>query len=251
MQQFGKLVMSAAVVILVVATFSSPAYAAYNCKGDKQVDVPIQFVVAKQGAARVRLSAYGGSDKSGYVVPSVWRLYSGGRQVDYFPKTNLVFVSKNMLKEANLDGLAPGNYEIELTSLDWCNNARAVRQPLTIAVPSGDAVLPNLSTPTTVLVGLQSGQFSQIQFELTDDSGIQRVTVSINGTIIKDYQYANGVAFRWWFELYPSDNTLSVLEGPYYYVNYADSYKGTYSYVEVVAVDVNGNESRQSAMLVL
>jgi hypothetical protein len=251
MKRVASLGMSVATAILMSVVSSSPAYAAYNCKGDKGLDVPMQFVAEVQGAGSVHVSAYGGSDKSGYVVPSGWRLLdAGGRQVDAFPKALVVFVSKNMLKETNLDGLVPGqSYTIELTSLDWCNKAGVVRKSITMPLPSGEANLPDLSTPTTVMVGLQSGQFKQIQFSLTDDAGIRRVTVSINGVTIQEYSYGDGVTVRWWCDNYPFDNTQSVLEGPYYYVSYPDTYKGTSSYVEIVAVDINGNESRQGASL--
>jgi hypothetical protein len=242
---------SIAAAVLVSVTYSSPAHAAYNCKGDKGLDVPMKFVAEVHGAGRLHVSAYGGSDRSGYVVPSVWRLYdSGGRQVDYFPKALVVFVSKNMLKETNLDGLVPGqSYTIELTSLDWCNRAGVSRQSVTMPAASGDANQPALSAPGAVAVGLQSGQFKQIQFSVTDDAGIQSVVVSVGGTAISQYMYGNNVTVRWWCDNYPLDGAQSVLEGPYYYVSYPDAYKSTYSYVEVVAVDVSGNESRQGAWL--
>lgn len=251
MKRLAKLGIWLAIAALISVTNPSPADAAYNCKGDKGLDVPMQFVVDVQGAGRVHVSAYGGSDKSGYVVPSLWRLYdSAGHVVDSFPKALVVFVSKNMLKETNLDGLVPGqSYTLELTSLDWCNKAGVVRKSVTMPAASGEANPPELSTPTTVMVGLQSGQFKEAQFSLTDDEGIQQVTVTINGATIQEYTYANGVTVRWWCDDYPLDNTQSVLEGPYYYVSYPDAYKGTYSYVEVVAVDINGNVSRQGEWL--
>ncbi len=211
----------------------------------------MQFVADVQSAARVHVSAYGGADKSGYVVPSLWRLYdSAGRQVDSFPKSLVVFVSKNMLKETNLEGLIPGkSYTIELTSLDWCNNAAVVRKAVTLPLASTESNPPDLSTPTTVMVGLQSAQFKQVQFSVTDDAGIQRVTVTINGATVQEQAYGDGVTIRWWCDNYPFDAAQSALEGPYYYVSYPDTYKGTFAYVEVVVVDINGNESRQGDWL--
>ena len=103
------------------AAFAGPTY---NCKPDKKLDVAMQFVVDVQSAARVHVSAYGGSDRSNYVVPYYWRIYdSQGKRIEQFPRVPLVFVSLNMLSETNVEGLGPReSYTIELTSKDFCNN---------------------------------------------------------------------------------------------------------------------------------
>jgi len=240
----------AALVLLLVA--SSPALAAsYNCKGDRRLDAPMQFVADVVGS-HVHLSASGGSDKSGWVAPAVWRVYNGaGKQLDYFPKDLLVFVSQDMVKKANLEGLIPGTYTIALTSTDFCNNQGTVTRSINVTTPLPELNPPDLSAPTLVLVGLQTGQFSQIQFRVTDDTGVQKIAVYISGTQIKEYTYYDGVNVRWWFDDYPNDGTKSALEGPNYYVNYPTSYKGQYALVEVDVTDVLGNVSRTSAWMVL
>jgi hypothetical protein len=223
-----------------------------NCKGDRTLDAPMQFTSTVQGS-RVHLSALGGSDKTGWVVPSVWRIYNGsGTQVDYFPKGLLIFVSQNMLREANLEGLVPGtSYTIELTSVDFCNNAGTVRQSIVLPQPASETNAPALSTPTLASIGLQTGQFTQLQFSVTDDTGIREIAVYVAGTKIQEYKYYDGVGYRWWFDDYPADGTQSVLEGPNYYVNYPTSYQGQYVLVEVDATDALGNVTRQSAWMVL
>ena len=223
-----------------------------SCKGDRALDTPMQFTATVQGS-RVHLSASGGADKTGWVVPSVWRIYDAlGKQVDYFPKTVLVFVSDDMLREANLEGLVPGaSYTIELTSVDFCNNAGIARRSIVLPQPASELNTPNLSMPALASIGLQTGQFTQLQFSVTDDTGIREVAVYIAGTKIQEYRYYDGVNYRWWFDNYPADNTQSVLEGPNYYVNYPTSYQGQYVLVEVDATDVLGNVSRTSAWLLL
>ncbi|HEU5132709.1 MAG TPA: hypothetical protein VFT26_11420, partial [Pyrinomonadaceae bacterium] len=75
-------------VLALVLTFSAQAYGApaYNCKRDKVLDTPIQFQVTVQGE-RVRLTTYGGSDRSQVVVLYQWRILDQrDRQLDYFPK---------------------------------------------------------------------------------------------------------------------------------------------------------------------
>src|SRR4051794_39670889 len=100
MNAFGKSCVSLLALVALVA-FASPAAAAKpaaggntSCKGDKGLDVPMQFVVQVQSGGRVHVSAFGGSDKSGLVSPEHWRIYNAsGALIDYFPRTNLVFVS--------------------------------------------------------------------------------------------------------------------------------------------------------------
>jgi hypothetical protein len=242
----------ATAVFILAAGAASQALAgpSYSCKGDKRLDAPMQFTATVLGN-QVHVVASGGADKSNWVVPSVWRLYASGKLVDYFPKSTLVFVSESMLAKAHLDGLAAGAYDIELTSTDFCNNKGIFRTTVTVTTPQPENDPPTLSTPSLALLGLQTGQFSQIQFSLTDNTGIQRVAVFINGTKLKEFTYYDGVNIRWWCDDYPTDATVSVLEGPNYYVTYPTSYKGQYSLVEIDAVDVVGNVSRTSAWLVL
>jgi len=60
---------SLAALVVVFCGSASQAVAAPNCRSDRKLDVPMQFVVDIQSAARVHVSAYGGSDKSGWVIP--------------------------------------------------------------------------------------------------------------------------------------------------------------------------------------
>src|SRR3954453_16077170 len=111
MTHFTRVARSVAAIGIVLATFSSPAFAGgtYNCRNDKRVDVPIQFVIDVQSAGRVHVSAYGGSDRSTVLYPTGWTLSdAAGKQIDNFPKAPIVWTSSNMLKEANVEGLAAG-----------------------------------------------------------------------------------------------------------------------------------------------
>src|SRR5690349_16321283 len=113
--------------MFIVAGMASQVSAgpSYNCKGDKRLDTPMQFTTTVRGN-QIHVSASGGADKSNWVAPSVWRLYLSGKLVDYFPKSTLIFVSDAMLANANLDGLVAGDYVVELTSIDFCNNKGVV-----------------------------------------------------------------------------------------------------------------------------
>ncbi len=244
----------AVATLTALAVFASDAHAAktssYNCKSDRVVDSPIQFVVDEQSSARVHMSAYGGSDKSGLIYPMVWNLYdSTGKQVDYFPKALVVWTSSNMYKEANLEGLVPGSsYVIELVSQDRCNNQAMTRKAVTLPVASPEGTAPVLSVPSLVQVGLFQS-FTEVTFSVADDTGLQDVTVSINGTEVQHFAYGNGATYRWWFDDYPFDDSQSTLEGPNYYISYPDEFKGQAALVEVVAVDIYGNRSVTSAVL--
>jgi hypothetical protein len=237
----------------LLATFSSRAYAgpANNCKSDRRLDAAMQFAVDVQSAARVHVSAYGGSDRTNYVVPYYWRVYnSQGRQVDSFPRTPLVFVSPNMLRETNIEGLLPGeSYTFELTSRDSCNNLGVVRKAITMPSLSAESNAPEVTNPAIVMVGILGAESRRVQFAATDETGVQEITMLINGTVVSNQKY--GVTFRWWCDDYPDDEVLSGFEAPNYYLAYPNSYAGTYSLVEVVVVDVAGNTTTLSAMLFL
>lgn len=224
-----------------------------SCRRDKAVDVPIQVAVDVQSASRVHLSGYGGSDNSGVLYPTTWTLFDAtGRQLDNFPKSLPVWTSSAMMKEANLEGLAPGaSYTVALSSQDWCGNVGVVKKSLTMPSPDPEGNVPDLSNPSTVQTGLMGYLFTQIFFSVTDDSGLRSVTVSIDGTVVSAFEYGSGASFRWWFDDYPFDDTKSTLEGPNYYVTIPDSFKGGLHNVEVVVVDVYGNRTVESAVLAL
>lgn len=74
------------------------------------------------------------------------------------------------------------------------------------------------------------------------------MTVTINGTVVRAYDYSTGAAFRWWCNPYTLDSVQSTLEGPNFYVSYPSTYAGP-SLVEVVVDDWFGNRSIQSATL--
>jgi hypothetical protein len=250
----GRLAMTLVGTAVALALVSSQAMAAgsYSCKGDRKLDVPMQFVPVVDGDGRVHVSAFGGSDKSRYVAPSAWRVYNAANtQIDYFPKGMVVFVSMDMFKETNIDGLQPGQtYLIELDSVDSCNNVGIVKKTFTMPSGARESTLPVLSTPGLARVGLQS--FANVlRFSVTDDSGVQRVSVFVDGNQIADYVYGNGVNVRWWTDDYPYDNAQSTLEGPYYYVAYPETFRGRSALVQVVVTDLYGNQATKSVILSL
>jgi hypothetical protein len=252
MNGFAKLASGGLALALAYGGLSpdASAAAAYNCKSDRKLDAPMQFTAVVDGDGRVHVSAFGGSDKSRYVAPSTWRVYSAANAlIDYFPKSMVVFASMDMFKETNIDGLQPGSsYTIELTSVDFCNNPGVVRKTMTLPPGYPEPTLPVLSAPTVAQVGLQS--FGRvIQFSVTDDSGVQAVSVLVNGHEIASFVYGNGLSVRWWTDYYPYDNVLSTLEGPNYYVAYPDMYRGYSALVDVVVTDLHGNQATTSALL--
>lgn len=254
MNRFNKnLGVSFTALVVMLLTSSTPAFTgkSYSCRSDRTVDAPIQFVIDAQSPGRVHLSGYGGSDKSGLIYPMGWTLYdAAGRQVDNFPKAIPVWTSSNMMKEANLEGLVPGaSYSVALTSQDWCGNVGVVKKSLTMPPASLEGNPPELSAPSTIQSGLMGYLFTQITFDVTDDSSLQDLTVSIDGAVISTFKYGDGVKFRWWFDNYPFDTSQSTLEGPSYYIAIPDSFKGQLHSVEIVAVDIYGNRTVTSAML--
>ena len=242
----------AAVALGVATMFPSQASAgpSYSCKRDKQLDVAMQFAVTEQAAGKIHVSAYGGSDKSTVVTPAEWRVYNAtGTKIDYFPKALMIWVSMNMFKETNIDGLEPGaTYTVELASKDFCNNVKTVRKTITMPPAGNDAQAPELSAPGLVAIGM-AGSTNVLNFTTDDDSGTGQVSVFISGDKIAEFVYDNGVNVRWWTNDYPDDNSQSTLEGPNYYVAIPDQYKGQAHDVEVVVTDVNGNQSTSNAVL--
>ncbi len=222
-----------------------------SCKGDRAVDVPIQIAMDVQTSSRIHASGYGGSDRSGLIYPTTWTLYdASGAQVSKFPTATPVWTSSAMLKEVNIEGLVPGaTYSVALNSQDWCGNNSVVKKTVTMPAASGEGNAPDLSTPTTVQSGLMGYLFTQITFDVTDDTGLQSVIVSIDGTAVSSFTYGDGLGFRWWFDDYPFDSTQSTLEGPIYYISVPDAYKNGSHLVEVVVVDIIGNRSVNSALL--
>src|SRR5262249_25456629 len=160
---------------------------------------PMQFTALVEGDGRLHVSAFGGSDKSKYVAPSVWRIYDAANvPIDYFPKGMIVFVSMDMFKETNIDGLQPGaTYTIELDSVDFCNNVGIVTKSVTMPSGTRETNPPVLTAPELIQVGLQSF-VNELHFSVTDDSAVKRVSVLVNGNKIADYAYANGTNVRWW-----------------------------------------------------
>jgi hypothetical protein len=163
--------------VVSISGWPSHAYAA-SCRGDRKLDVPMQFVVDIQSPARVHVSAYGGSDKSGWVIPlgyGAWRLYdSSGRQVSFFTSADLGFASNDMLKETNLEGLVPGmSHTIELASQDYCGNIATSRKTMTMPALRVEFNASAVSTPTVVLVGFQTAVSKTLQFSAADDTGIK------------------------------------------------------------------------------
>jgi len=222
-----------------------------SCKGDRAVDAPIQVAVDVQSPGRLHASGYGGSDKSGLIYPTTWTLYdAAGAQVSKFPTATPVWTSSAMLKEVNIEGLVPGaTYSVALNSQDWCGNNAVVKKTITMPAAAGEGNVPELSTPTTIQSGLMGYLFTQITFDVTDDTGLRSVTVSIDGTAVSTSTYGDGRGFRWWFDDYPFDDTQSTLEGPIYYISVPDAYKGGSHLVQVVVVDIYGNQSVSSALL--
>ena len=238
---------------VLIVTSASLAHGApsYNCRKDKVVDVPIQFRVTVHGD-RVRLSTYGGSDRSQVVVLYRWQILNkDNSQLDYFPKGILAFgVSYDMLRETNLEGLVPGTaYQIDLTSQDLCGNSGTSRQTVILPPGNADASRPTVSVPTKTYTGALGYVFPNIQFTATDDSGIREATVYVNGSPIQSYKYYDGVNFRWWTENYAADGVQSTLEGPFFLTPYPAAYQGQYVFVEIEVTDTSGNTTTTSAWM--
>lgn len=246
MNRFRKMMITFAGAV-TITLFASQSFArpAYNCRSDKKLDVPMQFAVATESAGRIHLSAYGGADKSGWLAPynnGAWRVYdSSGTQFTRFTESLLVFSSTELLVEAYLEGLLPGTYSIELTSTDLCGNLGRTRSSISIGSPVPEATAPAISVPQAVLVGALGATAYALYFTATDDTGITRLSVDVNGSPIAEFNYFNGTSFRWWTAFYPEDSTLTAFEGPSFYVSYPDAYKGQCG-VHVTGEDLFGNQ---------
>jgi hypothetical protein len=215
----------------------------------------MDFSAILETPGRLHLSAFGGADKSNYVEPNIigaWRLYdAAGKQLTQYTDSMLVFASLDTLTEAYVEGLTPGSYTVDLTSMDFCGNQGHTRRPLTIPAPGFETNLPQISGPRVMQVTSLGATAWVVNFSAADDSAIKHVALYIDGNVIVDYSYFNGTSFRWWTGYYPNGSSLSALEGPTYYVGYPDSYKGQMHTVTIVADDLVGNRSIATAQLVL
>lgn len=243
----------AGVAALPTQADAGPRGTTYSCKRDKSVDAPMGFVFSGLTPVRLHASAVGGSDRSGVIKPVSWILHdASGEQVDSFPQSVLAWTSANMLKEVNLEGLEPGgSYTLALTSQDWCGNLAVVKQSLTMPPASPESTAPELSAPTTVRAGLMGYSTYLIHLDVTDNTGIAKVTVMVDGKTITELRYGRGAGYRWWFDEYLDDNTQSTLEGPSYYISYPDEYKGSQRAVDVEVEDAYGNKAVSSAVIPL
>ena len=234
--------------LVVVSLCSSPASAApaYKCRSDKTVDVPMQFTATVQGG-RVRLSASGGSDKSGWIAPynnGAWKVFhTSGAQVTRFTESLLAFASTEMLKESSLEGLLPGTYTIQLTSIDLCGNQGKTQRSVTIPYPAGEGNAPVVADLQVMQISSYGASAYSLYFTAADDSGIKRVVVEAgNGSVIAEFNYFDGKSYRWWTEFFPQDSTVTIFEGPAFYVSYDSAYKGQCG-VRVLVEDLAGNQS--------
>jgi len=245
----------AALILAILLALLPARVDAASCKGDRKLDVPMQFNAIVQGPGRVHVSAFGGSDKSGWVIPKDyggWRIYNAsGQEIDFFTKADLGFASTEMMKETNIDGLVPGaSYTIELTSQDYCNNKGVFRRAITMPSGPQETTAPAVSTLDVVQVGFMTGN-PALRFSTLDDSGVARVSISINGVLAKEYRYSDATGFRWWCDDYPIDGTQSTLEGPIFYWKIPAIYQGAAATVEVIVEDLFGNQTVRTAQLYL
>jgi hypothetical protein len=242
-------------VAILIAALPRLSYAA-ACKGDKRLDVPMQFNVTALSPGRIHLSAFGGSDKSGWVDigalgSGAWTVYDNtGKQLDFFLPSPLVFAATEMLKETNLEGLIPGgSYTIQLASMDGCGNMGYVRKPITMPGATSETNRPVVSTPDLVRTGSMGSATTVLHFSATDNTGIKHISILFNGNLIREYKYFTDEAFRWWVDTYDADASVSTLEGPNFYVSYPDAYRGQYGVVSVIVEDYFGNQYTATAEL--
>jgi len=226
---------------------------AQSCKGDRKLDVPMSFTLTIESAGRVHVSASGGKDKSGWVIPlgsGAWRLYDyAGRKLDQFSRASLGFASNDMMKETTIEGLvAGGTYTIEFASQDYCNNKGTFRQTITMPALQPETQAPTVSTPAIVRTGFLTYD-QKIHFSATDDTGVARVAIFINGTLVNESRYTDNAGFRWWCDEYTLDNVTSTLEGPNTYYYYPSDYQGQACLVEIVVEDMLGNITTSQAEL--
>jgi hypothetical protein len=255
MNQFKNPWLSLAALVVALVSFPSQAFArGYNCKSDKVVDKPMQLAVDIESAGRVHLSAYGGSDKSGWIAPynnGAWRVYdSSGKQLTRFTDSLFLFASTDLLRETYLEGLVPGSYSIDLTSMDFCGNLGHSKGSFTIQTPVPEANDPAISDLQVVMVGSFGATAYTLYFTATDDTGIKHLSVSVNGSPIAEFNYFNGTSFRWWTALYPADGTLTAFEGPSFSLMYPDAYKGQCG-VQVTGEDLFGNQFTATSQVCL
>jgi hypothetical protein len=240
-----KLSLAGAVALFLCA---SPALArpAYSCKRDKALEVPMQFNALVESGGRVHLSAYGGSDKSGWIAPynnGAWRVIdASGRQVTRFTESLLAFASTEMLKESTVEGLLPGAYMVQLISIDLCGNQGQATRSITIPTATSEITQPVIADLQPMLLSSFGASAYALYFTASDDTAIKRVTVEVNGSVLADFTYFNGTTFRWWTDFFPEDGTNTAFEGPNFYVGYDSAYKGQCG-VRVTAEDLSGNQT--------
>src|SRR4029450_5380177 len=155
-----------------------------------------------------------------------------------------------MLRETNLEELLPGaSYTIQLATMDGCGNMAYLRQSITMPESTPEGVWPVASSPEIVRTGALGSSSTVLHFSATDETGIKRVAIFFNGSLMQEYRYFDNVKFRWWADPYYGDLSQSTLEGPNYYVSYSDAFRGQYGLIEVVVEDLFGNSTTSSAEL--
>ena len=245
MNRVHKLMTSFAAFAAFTVCASSPAMArpAYSCKRDKVVDVPMQFTATVVGG-RVELSASGGSDRSGWIAPSnngAWKVFDAtGIQVTRFTEMLAGFATET-LKESNLEGLLPGTYTIEFTTIDLCGNQGKSQRSVTVGAPAYESTPPVIADLQVVTLSYLGATAYSLYFTATDNSGIRRVRAEADGSVLADYSYFNGTSYRWWTDFFPDDSTMTSVEGPTFYVGYDSALKGKCG-VRVIAEDLSGNQ---------
>ena len=246
MNRVHTLITSFAAFAAFTVCASSPAMArpAYSCKRDKVVDVPMQFTATVVGG-RVELSASGGSDKSGWIAPSnngAWKVFDAtGIQVTRFTDSLMTFAASDVMKEANLEGLLPGTYNVVFTTIDLCGNQGTSQRSVTVGASAYESTPPVIADLQLLTLSYMGATAYSVYFTASDNSGIRRVRVEADGSVLADYNYFNGTSYRWWTEFFPGDSTMTAFEGPTFQVGYDSAHKGKCG-VRVIAEDVSGNE---------
>lgn len=158
-----------------------------NCKRDSQLDETMDFDVTWITQSEALLTAFGGSDKSGFVEVHRWIVEGvvGDNRYGEYPTVEFQSGSPE-LRMLHIRALEPGDsVKLILESRDSCLNKKQTQQTITVPAPSsGDAEAPVLlQEPKIVYIWAGLTYLPYLELFAVDNAAIKTVTIYVDGSL--------------------------------------------------------------------